>query len=100
MQMGNTVQEEIFVEMVDHLLYFLFQNILLPVTCGTNSDCSTVPGRNVCKQEKDEEKSCQPPSECLCSDKEFCTMDDKCFRPGKKITEKFVFSFISSHMFC
>ena len=96
--MGNIVQEEIFVEMVDHLLYFLFQNILLPVTCGTNSDCSTIPGRSVCKQEKDGKKTCQSPSQCLCSDKEFCTQEDKCFEPGNNRYKMFWFG-LSSLLF-
>ena len=62
--------------------YFLDNKICLPVTCGISSDCSTIPGRSVCKQEKDEKRTCQPPSEIVCLDDEFLTFEEKCHQPG------------------
>ena len=56
----------------------------LTVTCGTNSDCSAIPGKNVCKQDKDGGKTCQSTtSKELCSEEEFMDEEDSCTKPGK-----------------
>ena len=62
--------------------------IFAQVTCGANSDCSTIPGRSDCKYElglgelEIGEKTCRPTSECSCSDDEFCVLESFCYKSG------------------
>ena len=90
-QVGNIVPGKVFAKMVILCLVFVQDNSIFcsfSVTCGTNSDCSTIPGRGACKQEKDGGKNCQEPSDsgCSCKDFEFCSSEDKCSIPGKILT--------------
>ena len=59
-----------------------------PVFCGTNSDCSSIPGRSVCKQDKNGDSTCVGmATQCQCSEEEFCTFENKCNKPGKENCE-------------
>ena len=83
MQPENIVRGIMFAGMVNNYCkIFLTRHGCFPVTCGSNTDCSEIPGRGVCKQEKDGKTTCQPQSFCLCSDEEFCNLQGKCIRPG------------------
>ena len=54
------------------------------MACGNNADCSTMPGRSRCKQDKSGEKSCQqvPKNECKCKKSEYCNFKGLCMEPG------------------
>ena len=62
---------------------FILHYFLL-VICGINSDCSFIPGRNICKEDVEGAKTCQPPTQCkiACSRQKFCTEDNMCIKPG------------------
>ena len=54
------------------------------VLCGVVSDCSTVPGLAVCKEEvSGGSRTCQSSATCsACTDGEYCTQDDICQAAG------------------
>jgi hypothetical protein len=58
------------------------RNVCKNVPCGTNSDCSKLSTKTVCKEEEvDGKRSCQEPSMCDCSHSEFCSWDGQCIKP-------------------
>ena len=81
----NIALGQMFVKMVsfsqESIILYAFNSL---VTCGVNSDCDLVPGRSICKQEKNGTRTCQQSSKCSCSDLEFCTLKNRCLKPGRK----------------
>ena len=66
------------------LYFFFYCNTTFPVTCGSNSDCSKIPERNVCKEDKNGEATCQAVAACSCTGQEICNVEEKCEKPGNR----------------
>ena len=69
------------------LIYYLKLNFSLLEPCATNADCSSIPGRDMCKQDIFGERACYPPYQWWawwCSkENEFVSSRDNCHTTGK-----------------
>ena len=67
---------------------YLMSNNNIVVTCASNADCSKIPERKVCKQEKDGGKTCQNTTVETCEEEEFLDVEDTCTKPGAALNIK------------